>query len=233
LLNSLATAIKIISNQVNKGALVGALGNAGSEGGTVNVQGEAQRKLDVMSNDILIAQAMSAAAIWRAWCRKKTKTCIAIPDDRQARQVPAGLRPARRFFQHRRQHDGRQHLLHSARAEPRADASRDDFLQPAPASSAPAMRFTAPSTMLVLTTGEGRQRLHPGPRPGRLRAHPPAAAHPAETASSPSMHPTAAFWEPPVSRYVDECLAGRRRPARQAISTCAGSRPWWRKRTAS
>jgi fructose-1,6-bisphosphatase I/sedoheptulose-1,7-bisphosphatase len=30
LLNSLATAIKIISNQVNKGALVGALGNAGA-----------------------------------------------------------------------------------------------------------------------------------------------------------------------------------------------------------
>ena len=39
LLNSLATVIKIISNQVNKGALVGALGNAGTEGASVNVQG--------------------------------------------------------------------------------------------------------------------------------------------------------------------------------------------------
>ena len=42
LLNSLATAIKIISNQVNKGALIGALGNAGTDAASVNVQGEVQ-----------------------------------------------------------------------------------------------------------------------------------------------------------------------------------------------
>ena len=54
LLNSLATAIKIISNQVNKGALVGALGNAGGDGVSVNVQGEVQKKLDVMSNDVML-----------------------------------------------------------------------------------------------------------------------------------------------------------------------------------
>jgi fructose-1,6-bisphosphatase I len=56
LLNSLATAIKIISNQVNKGALVGALGNAGNEGGSVNVQGEVQKKLDVLSNDVMLQE---------------------------------------------------------------------------------------------------------------------------------------------------------------------------------
>jgi fructose-1,6-bisphosphatase I len=55
LLNSLATAIKIISNQVNKGALVGALGNAGGdEGGAVNVQGEVQKQLDVLSNEVML-----------------------------------------------------------------------------------------------------------------------------------------------------------------------------------
>jgi fructose-1,6-bisphosphatase I / sedoheptulose-1,7-bisphosphatase len=40
------------------------------------------------------------------------------------------------------------------------------------------------------------------------------------------------FWEAPVKRYVDECLAGR--PGRAAkTSTCAGSPPWWPRRTAS
>jgi fructose-1,6-bisphosphatase I len=56
LLNSLATAIKIISNQVNKGALIGALGNAGNDGASVNVQGEVQKKLDVMSNDVMLQE---------------------------------------------------------------------------------------------------------------------------------------------------------------------------------
>jgi len=45
LLNAVATAVKIISNQVSRGALVGALGNAGVE----NVPGEVQRQLDVIS----------------------------------------------------------------------------------------------------------------------------------------------------------------------------------------
>ena len=55
LLSSLATAIKIISNQVQRGALVGALGNANG-GGEVNVQGEVQKKLDVLSNDVMLRE---------------------------------------------------------------------------------------------------------------------------------------------------------------------------------
>ena len=50
LLNDIVTACKMISNQVNHGALVGALGSAGSE----NVQGETQKKLDILSNEMFI-----------------------------------------------------------------------------------------------------------------------------------------------------------------------------------
>src|SRR5665647_1517782 len=50
LVNDVVLACKIISNTVSKGALVGVLGSAGSE----NVQGETQKKLDVISNDIMI-----------------------------------------------------------------------------------------------------------------------------------------------------------------------------------
>ena len=50
LLNDIVTACKVISNAVNKGALIGVLGSAGSE----NVQGETQKKLDIITNEVFI-----------------------------------------------------------------------------------------------------------------------------------------------------------------------------------
>ena len=44
--------MKIISNQVNRGALAGALGSAGGQ----NVQGEAQKELDLISNEVMIGE---------------------------------------------------------------------------------------------------------------------------------------------------------------------------------
>ena len=50
LLNNIATACKQISHLVNQGALVGVLGSAESE----NVQGEEQKKLDIITHDIMV-----------------------------------------------------------------------------------------------------------------------------------------------------------------------------------
>jgi len=50
LVEVVARAIKAISINVGKGALAGVLGEAG----TGNVQGEAQKKLDVIANEILL-----------------------------------------------------------------------------------------------------------------------------------------------------------------------------------
>ena len=50
LIEVVARACKSISNAISKGALAGVLGGAGSE----NVQGEAQKKLDVIANDVLV-----------------------------------------------------------------------------------------------------------------------------------------------------------------------------------
>jgi len=50
LLNDVVTACKVISDLVNHGALVGVLGAAGSE----NVQGEDQKKMDIISNDVFL-----------------------------------------------------------------------------------------------------------------------------------------------------------------------------------
>ncbi|MDQ5849803.1 MAG: fructose-1,6-bisphosphatase, partial [Pseudomonadota bacterium] len=50
LLETIARACKAISTRVNKGALADGLGSAA----TSNVHGEAQKKLDVLSNEILL-----------------------------------------------------------------------------------------------------------------------------------------------------------------------------------
>ena len=50
LIEVVARACKSISNAISKGALAGMLGGAGTD----NVQGEAQKKLDVIANDVLL-----------------------------------------------------------------------------------------------------------------------------------------------------------------------------------
>src|SRR6478609_1907890 len=55
LIEVVARACKSISIAVGKGALGGVLGDAGTPGeASINVQGEAQKKLDVLSNEILM-----------------------------------------------------------------------------------------------------------------------------------------------------------------------------------
>ena len=49
--SSLQTACKTISNLVRRSALTGVTGY--EESGSINVQGEEQKKLDVITNDVL------------------------------------------------------------------------------------------------------------------------------------------------------------------------------------
>src|SRR5450756_1645344 len=50
LISDVIIACKQIAHDVNKGALIGVLGSAGSE----NVQGETQKKLDIITNEVFI-----------------------------------------------------------------------------------------------------------------------------------------------------------------------------------
>ena len=93
------------------------------------------------------------------------------------------------------------------------DVTEADFLQPGATQVAAGYAIYGPTTMLVLTRGQRRGRLHARPQPGRVHAHAPEhhGARPTRT-SSPSTARNSRFWEPPVKRYVDECLAGKTGP---------------------
>jgi fructose-1,6-bisphosphatase len=84
-----------------------------------------------------------------------------------------------------------------------------DFLQPGTAQVCAGYALYGPSAMIVLTLGTGVHGFTLDPEIGAyLLTHPnlqiPADAH--EFAVNTSNQ---RFWEPPVKRYVEECIAGR------------------------
>jgi fructose-1,6-bisphosphatase len=115
---------------------------------------------------------------------------------------------------------------------PGQDASMDDFLQPGTQQVCAGFALYGPSTMLVLTTGDGVDGFtwtatlapssspHPRMRIDEMRA------------SLPSMHRTSAFGSRRSSAMSRNAWPAR--PVRAArISTCVGWRPWSRKPSAS
>ncbi|MCW1776770.1 fructose-1,6-bisphosphatase [Pantoea ananatis] len=84
---TIVSACKRISIAVSKGALGGVLGDAG----TGNVQGEAQKKLDVLSNDILL-EANAWGGHLAACASEEMDHCQPVPDKPQ-RRFPAAVRP--------------------------------------------------------------------------------------------------------------------------------------------
>eukprot|EP01036_Dinobryon_divergens_P037156 gene37156-48550_t len=75
LLGVVARACKGISHAVNKGALGGVLGSAGS----ANVQGEVQKKLDIIANDVLI-EANEWGGHLAAMASEEMDTIHAVPN---------------------------------------------------------------------------------------------------------------------------------------------------------
>jgi aminopeptidase N len=95
----------------SKGALGDALGSAGSE----NVQGEVQKKLDILSNEILL-EANEWGGNLAAMASEEMETIFPIPNRYPKGNYHADVRPARRLVEHRRQRVDRHDLLGSEAA---------------------------------------------------------------------------------------------------------------------
>ena len=211
LLNSLATAIKIISNQVNKGALIGALGNAGTDAASVNVQGEVQKKLDVMSNDVMLqenewsgnlsgmaSEEMEDVYVLPAHCKRGKYLLVFDPLDGSS-NIDVNLTVGTIFSILRAPNPGK-------------DASLEDFLQPGTKQVCAGLALYGPSTMLVLTTGDGVDGFTLDRDIGAFILTHPQMTIPEDTREFAINSSNSRFWEPPVQRYVTECLAGQTGP---------------------
>ena len=207
LLNDIVTACKYISNAVNQGALVGVLGTAGSE----NVQGETQKKLDVISNDVFI-KCNEWAGHLAAMASEEMDDIYPIPA-----QYPKG-----KYLLTFDPLDGSSNIdvnisvgsIFSILRCPTGvtNPTANDFLQPGTKQVCGGFALYGPSTMLVLTTGNGVNGFTLDQNVGEFLLTHPNMTIPQDTNEFAINASNMRFWEEPVKRYVDECLAGTTGP---------------------
>lgn len=203
LLNAVATAVKMIANQVQKGALAGT--------DAQNVHGEVQKRLDILSNEILIGETEWGGHLAGMASEEMTAIC----------PVPARYRRGKYLLVFDPLDDSANidvnmcmgtifSILRSPR--PGVEAQAADFLQPGSEQVCAGFALYGPSTVLVLTTGDGVDGFTLDRDIGAFVLTHPKMHIPAETTEFAINASNERFWEPPVRRYVAECLAGRTGP---------------------
>jgi fructose-1,6-bisphosphatase I/sedoheptulose-1,7-bisphosphatase len=93
-----------------------------------------------------------------------------------------------------------------------ADVTEADFLQPGMKQVAAGYALYGPTTMLVLTVGDGVNGFTLDPNLGEFMLTHPKLKIPQDTQEFAINASNSRFWEAPVKRYVDECLAGKTGP---------------------
>ncbi|HZX25908.1 MAG TPA: class 1 fructose-bisphosphatase [Telluria sp.] len=202
-----AMACKAIAKSVAYGALAGLLGKHDA----INVQGEAQQKLDVLSNDLFIRM--------NEW----SGHLAGMASEEMADPYPIPAQHARgKYLLVFDPLDGSSNidvnvsvgsifsvLRASDAAITEGRLAERDFLQPGTRQVAAGYALYGPSTMLVLTVGSGAHGFTLDPVMGEFLLTHPDLKVPEETQEFAINASNARFWEAPVKRYVDECLAGR------------------------
>ncbi len=152
LLYHLAVAAKIVNKKVNKAGLVDILGDAGSS----NVQGEEQKKLDVLANEQFILA-----------CRNSGECCGVVSEENQESIIfDTDLAKNGNYIVCMDPLDGSSNIDVNVsigtifsiyrRISPRGEAARaEDFLQSGRSQCAAGYVIYGSSTMLVYTTGRG------------------------------------------------------------------------------
>lgn len=213
LILDVALACKAIARAVAFGELGGVLGNnAADAGGSVNVQGETQKKLDVISNDVFIRLNE-----WGGQLAGMASEEMDLPY-----QIPAQY-PRGKYLLVFDPLDGSSNIdvnvsvgsIFSILRAPQAvsDSGRDvveaDFFQPGTQQVAAGYALYGPTTMLILTVGNGVNGFTLDPNLGEFMLTHPQLKIPEDTQEFAINASNSRFWEPPIKRYVDECLAGK------------------------
>jgi fructose-1,6-bisphosphatase I len=206
LLNNIVTACKEISHLVNRGNLVGVLGSADSE----NVQGEVQKKLDIITNDIMV-NALNWTGHLAGMASEEVDDIIEIPENYPKGKYLALFDPL----------DGSSNIdvnlavgtifsiLHCPEGiKPKVE----DFLLKGVEQVCAGFVLYGPSTMMVLTTGHGVNGFTLDQDIGEFILTHPNMRIPEETSEFAINMSNQRFWEPPVQRYIDECLQGKDGP---------------------
>jgi fructose-1,6-bisphosphatase I len=203
LIEVVGRACKSISHAVGKGALGEVLGTAGSE----NVQGEVQKKLDIISNDILL-EANEWGGHLAAMASEEMETIHLIPNRYPQGEYMLLFDPL----------DGSSNIdvnvsigtIFSVLKAPDGvgTPTEQDFLQQGVKQVAAGYAVYGPQTVLVLTTGNGVHCFTLDREMGAWVLTQRDIQIPVDTKEFAINASNKRHWFPPVSRYVDEMLAG-------------------------
>lgn len=206
LLDDIATACKMISHEIAQGAMLGNLGKAGSE----NVQGEEQKQLDVIANNIFLA-VNAQAGHYPAMASEELEDVYVVDGAAEGKYLLL-FDPL----------DGSSNIdvnvsvgsiFSILRLPEGTDPSQAAaFLQTGVQQVAAGYALYGPSTMLVISVGQGVHGFTLDRNTGLFYLTHPDMSIPADTKEFAINASRARFWEAPVKRYVDECLAGKTGP---------------------
>jgi fructose-1,6-bisphosphatase I len=207
LIEVVARACKRIAISVNKGALGDVLGSAGTD----NIQGEVQKKLDVISNEVLI-EANEWGGHLAAMASEEMDSIHVVPNRYPQGEYLLLYDPL----------DGSSNIdvnvsigtIFSVlrKVGHARGVSEEDFLQPGRQQAAAGYCVYGPQTTLVLTVGEGVAMFTLDREQGSWVLTQDNVTIPADTREFAINMSNLRHWAPPVRRYIDECLAGKEGP---------------------
>ncbi|WP_395009513.1 class 1 fructose-bisphosphatase [Undibacterium sp.] len=207
LIEVVARACKTISHAVGKGALGEVLGTAHTE----NVQGEVQKKLDILSNEILL-EANEWGGHLAAMASEEMETIHPIPNRYPQGEYMLLFDPL----------DGSSNIdvnvsigtIFSVLKAPEGMGAptEQDFLQKGSQQVAAGYAIYGPQTMLIFTTGNGVNCFTLDREMGAWVLTERNIQIPVDTQEFAINMSNVRHWYPPVTRYVDDMLAGKTGP---------------------
>jgi len=223
-LNALILDVALAAKAIGRAVSFGELGDpmsaqlidaSKSHAPVLNVQGETQKALDVVSNEIFLrttewsghlagmgSEEMEAPYQIPAQYRRGKYLLVFDPLDGSS-NIDVNVSVGSVFSILRAPQD----VLDSGR-----DVTEADFLQPGTTQVAAGYAIYGPATMLVLTVGNGVAGFTLDHNLGEFKLTHPDIRVPAEAQEFAINSSNSRFWESPVKRYVDECLAGKTGP---------------------
>ena len=207
LIHEVSITCKEIAATVSRGELSGVLGVAGTE----NVQGETQKKLDIITNDIMVGH-MRVSGLVAGMGSEEVDDPIMVPAMERGEYVLM-FDPL----------DGSSNIdvnisvgtifsVLTASKGCKADPEMKDFLQKGTKQKAAGFVVYGPSTVLVLTTGQGVNMFTLDNRIGEFVLTKQGVSIPTDTKEYAINMSNQRFWEKPMQEYIDDCQLGEKGP---------------------
>lgn len=207
LIHEVSITCKEIAATVSRGELSGVLGVAGSE----NVQGETQKQLDIITNDIM-ADHMSVSGLVAGMGSEEVDDPIIVPAAERGEYLLM-FDPL----------DGSSNIdvnisvgtIFSVLKAPmgcRAEPRLEDYYQKGAEQKAAGFIVYGPATVLVLTTGQGVNMFTLDNSIGEFVLTTEGCQIPEDTTEYAINMANKRFWEEPMKQYIEDCNQGENGP---------------------